>query len=139
MGEIMDLHCNHWVQFNKELDKDRVRREFSKCLCGIAIYKGAELIGFCRLRETNLKCCPEITPWISSVFVKEKWRGRGYGKALMDEICARAKGLGYGTVYLWTDQTPGFYEKLGFVFLKTVQKNEGGDALLYKRDLEFLL
>ena len=44
------------------------------------------------------------------------------------------KKLGYKKVYLWTDQAPLFYQKIGFQFVQIVEKNEGGYGELYSID-----
>ena len=74
---------------------------------------------------------PEIFPWISDVMIIEQFRGKGYGKALIQSAKDFLKKLGYETIYVWTDQAPDFYKKLGFTYLQEVEKNEGGFGKLF--------
>lgn len=63
-----------------------------------------------------------------------KYRGKGYGRKLISEALKILKKLGYKKVYLWTDQAPLFYQKIGFQFVQIVEKNEGGYGELYSID-----
>lgn len=53
---------------------------------------------------------------LRQVWVREDWRGRGLGRALMAEAVAEARRRGCRVVFLTTFgfQAPGFYRKLGF-------------------------
>ena len=50
----------------------------------------------------------------------------------MEEIL---KSLGYDKIYVWTDQAPDFYIKLGFTYLQEVEKNEGGYGKLFYKEV----
>lgn len=41
---------------------------------------------------------------------------------MLQEIVKKAKELGYNKVYLWTDQAPEFYKKIGYTYLQQVEK-----------------
>lgn len=43
--------------------------------------------------------------------------------------------LKYKNVYIWTDQAPDFYKKIGFKFTQIIEKNEGGEGELYTKEL----
>jgi GNAT superfamily N-acetyltransferase len=54
--------------------------------------------------------------YVSTVFVDERYRRKGYGKALIEEMEARAKALGANTIRLDTFNWQGkdFYLALGY-------------------------
>lgn len=54
--------------------------------------------------------------YVSTVFVEESYRRKGYGKLLMEEMEKRAKELGANTIRLDTFDWQGkkFYEALGY-------------------------
>ena len=54
----------------------------------------------------------------------EEYRHQGYGTEMLQEIAKKAKELGYKKVYLWTDQVPEFYKKIGYTYLQQVEKLE---------------
>ena len=101
---------------------------------GIAMFDENDLIGFLVFKKECLYKYPEFTPWISDVMIFDKYRGKGYGRKLISEALKILKKLGYKKVYLWTDQAPLFYQKIGFQFVQIVEKNEGGYGELYSID-----
>lgn len=54
---------------------------------------------------------------------------------MIELISNEAQSLGYNTVYLWTNQAPEFYEKIGFSFLQLVEKDDGSYGRMYYKKL----
>ena len=46
-----------------------------------------------------------------SYSIASEYRGKGYGKQLLQYGEIILKELGYNTIYVWTDQAPDFYKK----------------------------
>ncbi len=142
LQQIATLHFNQWSKFNPQLNLQDKIVEFSNeyattkdsVPCGFALFEENDLVGFCRLRLKNLNKYPEIFPWISSVLILDKYKGKGYGAILVNKAKDLIQSFGYPTAYVWTDQAPDFYKKLGFTFVQYVEKNDGGIAELYKYD-----
>lgn len=129
LERIINKHYTHWKQFNPTLDwnetVDKFKNQFTKeegLPIGYACYDKDTLVGFCTLQKNNLKKYPEIYPWICSVMIFEEYRHQGYGTEMLQEIAKKAKELGYNKVYLWTDQAPEFYKKIGYTYLQQVEK-----------------
>lgn len=142
LNYIINIHYNHWVQFNPKMVKDSTVFKFSKIYTGDELPFGIALIddennivGFCVFKIENLKKYPEIYPWLSDVMIIEKYRGKGYGKLLLNYGENILKKLGFDTIYVWTDQAPNFYKKLGFKYKQKVEKNEGGLGDLYYKHI----
>ena len=135
---IIDLHYNHWVKFNPKMRKEDTEYKFKELYTkdelpfGIVLINDEnDIVGFCVFKIENLKKYPEIYPWFSDVMIIEKYRGQGYGKLLLQKGQEILKQLGYDKIYVWTDQAPQFYIKLGFTYLQEVEKNEGGYGKLF--------
>lgn len=64
-------------------------------------------------------------PYLSRIYVDEQFRGRGYGKAIVQYLMKRNIELGKDTLELWTDTlfrtAHAMYEKLGFQFTGRVR------------------
>lgn len=138
LNYLIDLHYNHWVKFNPKMLKENTIYKFKELYVtndlplGIVLKNDDDcIIGFCVLKKDNLKKHPEIFPWISDVMIIEQYRGKGYGRLLIKSAKNILKELGYETIYVWTDQAPDFYKKLGFTYLQEVEKNEGGFGQLF--------
>lgn len=57
---------------------------------------------------------PDLSPWLASLLVQSKHRGRGYGRALVEHCVAQARTLGFTVLYLYTDTHRQFYTRLGW-------------------------
>lgn len=81
------------------------------------------LVGFVSLFEKDGEELQELTPWYATLYVKEKYRGKGLSKTLNDIIIEEAKKLNYEKLYLKTDLI-NFYENYGFKYLDTLANQE---------------
>ncbi len=66
--------------------------------------------------------------YVSTVYVEEACRRKGYGKALIEEMEKRAKALGANTIRLDTFDWQGkdFYEALGYKCVGSYDNAEDG-------------
>ena len=64
-------------------------------------------------------------PYLSRIYVDERYRGRGYGKAIVQFLMQRNQDLGNHELELWSDTAfrtaHKLYERLGFVFTGRVR------------------
>lgn len=140
---ISQKHYKHWIKYSNELNLENIKREFKTIFnqghnslpLGFAMVNNNKIVGFCCLKLTNIKSCSQYSPWISNVLIFEKYRNKGYGTKLINEALHKLKSLKYKIAYIWTDQAPQFYEKLGFEFLRVVEKDDGTPAKLYQINL----
>jgi len=139
---IINKHYNYWVKFNPLMDLEVTADKFKNLYAanrevpfGIAMFEDKILIGFCVFKKDNLENRYGLTPWIDGVMIFDEYRGKGYGNILMKEALNQLTSLGYKTAYLWTDQAPDFYKKLGFEFVQIIEKSEGGFGELYSKEL----
>ncbi len=84
-----------------------------------------EIIGFCTFLETDYYPENRYSPWISSIFVDEKFRGNKISFKLIENAIEYAKLQGFKKVYIPSDMI-GFYEKCGFIKIDELI-NYGGD------------
>jgi len=57
---------------------------------------------------------PDLSPWLASLLVVPKYRGRGYGRKLIADCAHCARALGYSALYLYTHTHSDYYERLGW-------------------------
>ena len=57
---------------------------------------------------------PNLSPWLASLYVEPRHRGRGYGSALVQYCIQRARHFGYPTLYLYTDTHSQYYARFGW-------------------------
>jgi predicted N-acetyltransferase YhbS len=75
---------------------------------------GDEPIGSVSIVERDMTTHPDLGPWLAAVYVEPLFRGRGVGSELVQRAVRRAAELGAKRVYLYTDDAPAFYERLGW-------------------------
>lgn len=80
-------------------------------LCRLALVDG-ELVGVANLVDHDDEQHRHWSPWLAGLVVKQDWRGRGHGSALVRQLLADARAMGVPRVYLGTDG-PDFYRRLG--------------------------
>ncbi len=138
LNRIINKHFTHWSHFSSSMDLKDTQEKFRNLYAindnipfGIALLEDNNLIGFCVLKMECLKKYSQFFPWISDVMIFDEFRGKGYGKIMIDEALKILAVLGYEQAYLWTDQAPEFYQKIGFTYLQQVEKNEGGFGQLF--------
>jgi GNAT superfamily N-acetyltransferase len=84
-----------------------------------------EFVGTASLiADDELPDAPEPGPWIAAVFVAQWARRQGIGEALIDSLTARARELGFSTVYLYTEHGAPWYEKMGWTRLRVTQLSD---------------
>ncbi len=82
-----------------------------------------EYAGFCILEKRDdygTDIDPDFTPFITAVYIEQKFRGCHLSKILLESASNFALSLGFNAVYLISSQQ-NFYEKFGFEkFVQTV-------------------
>jgi GNAT superfamily N-acetyltransferase len=73
-----------------------------------------EYAGLCVLKKTdNYGTNLDFSPFITTVYVAPKFRGRRISEKLLEAACDYARALGFPAVYL-ISSAQGLYEKYGF-------------------------
>jgi GNAT superfamily N-acetyltransferase len=129
LNKIINKHFSHWHVFSPLMTLDDTINKIKNIYTsntlpyGIAMLENNNLIGFCMLKDYDLKDYPDITPNICNIMIFDEYRNKGNGTKLVNYAKQELKKLGYNKAYLWTDKAPKFYEKLGFKYVKDVLKN----------------
>ncbi len=138
--KIVDEHYAHWSYYNPHMVKSVSFSKFKnlysgrKLPLGIALYEGMNIVGFCVLKEKNIKGRSE-GPWITDALILEKYRRKYYGTKLVEAAINKLRELGYHEVYVWTDQASLFCRKLGFEYVGTTIKDQSGEGEIYTKKI----
>ena len=91
-----------------------------------------KIVGMCSIMKTDYYPQPDIFPWISSVYVDDKYRGHRISGMLIDFANNYAVSQGFSKTYIPTEYV-GLYEKYGYRYLTDITNYGGGtDRLLVK-------
>lgn len=131
LDEVVNLEYEEWAD-NKEINKkERVERKKQKIcslfndssFCKLILIDNNELVGFISIFPNDCEEEPDLSPWYATMYVKEKYRNRGYSRLLNDSILKEAKKRSFSCIYLKTN-LENYYEKFGAVFVKKLKSGE---------------
>ena len=91
-------------------------RDDAEPVYGALAFAGGEAVGFVHYVFHRSTWTIDDSCYLQDLFVASAARGRGYGRALIDHVCAAAAAAGSSRVY-WQTQTDnaaaiGLYEKI---------------------------
>ena len=138
LDEVTSLEYEEWADNKEENKQERIERKKAKIcnsfdnksFCKLILVDNNNLIGFISIFPEDCEEEKKLTPWYSTMYVKEEYRNNGYSRILNDAILREAKNRGFSTLYLKTD-LENYYEKFGAIFIKKLKSGE----YLYKFEL----
>lgn len=84
------------------------------------VFLDNEIIGMYQFAYDDLSVRPDIYPWLANVYIDEKYRGKGYGRRLLESVYDNAKeNIDFNKLFLYTKHI-GLYEKFGWNFIGEV-------------------
>lgn len=92
---------------------------------------GEALAGSASLLSNDMDTHPELSPWLASVYVHPKFRHKGVGTALVEQIQQFAFAQGYEQLYLFTEAQKSFYQGMGWKLLSQ-EDYRGNDVCIMK-------
>lgn len=118
------------------VQKEYQRRITSDLPTTWAALSGKTLCGMISLREHDLAARPDLSPWLSGLYVAPEFRTRGIGTKLVKTVCDAARTRKYRTLYLFLGQhdmqmLEQFYRMRGFAFLDTACDNDGRETKIF--------
>ena len=131
--EVAELTQKEWgSKTNSQVEfKNKVNKKIVKIIknldnrnyCKLILLDNKNLVGFISIFPTDGKERTDLTPWYSTMFIKEEYRGNGYSIILNNAILEEAKKRGYKKIYLKTNLI-NYYEKFGAHYLETLNSGE---------------
>lgn len=137
LEEIMELIYEEWGRYFSSSKESKLMKIKNSILEGnklpkiYVLKKDKEVIGSFTIKENDLKGS-DLTPWLACVVIKKEYRGKGYGMVLLDGI-KKVIDSNYDNMYLLTSLN-NFYEKIGFAYIKDINRDGEIDKLYgYRR------
>ena len=119
---------DHTVRLIENWNFDQWETPFAAILNG-------EIVGIATLMKSDYYPLPEIYPWVSTLFVTEKYRGKRISEELIRFANQYAKEIGFTKTYIPTEHV-GLYEKYGYHYVQDIVNYGNGVDRLYVKDLE---
>lgn len=131
--EVAELTQKEWgnVTSSKEEFKNKVIKKIFKIIenlnntnyCKLILLDDKNLVGFISIFPSDCEERMDLSPWYSTMFIKEEYRGNGYSIILNNAILEEAKKRGYKKIYLKTNLI-NYYENFGAHYLDTLNSGE---------------
>lgn len=97
-------------------------------------YEDDEAVGCVGLREFQDEICE-----MKRLYIKEQYRGKGYGRKLAEAVIAEARKIGYKYMRLdtvpWMKEAIGLYRSMGFYEIEAYRFNPIRGALYFELKL----
>lgn len=93
-----------------------------------------KIVGFCTFMKTDYYPENRYSPWISSIFVDEAYRGCRISEKMIETVIAYAKEQGFSKVYIPSDIS-GLYEKYGFEIIDRLQNYSGDIDNIFAKEI----
>lgn len=86
---------------------------------------GGEVAGTAAIVAGDLESEPELTPWLSALFVAPHHRGGAAGAKLLHTVEERARAGGFDRIYLYCykGRLTSYYEASGWCELKSFERD----------------
>lgn len=91
------------------------------------------IVGMASAMKTDYYPLPEIFPWVSCIFVSEKYRGKGLSGDLIEHANRYLARLGFERSYI-PSEFFGLYERYGYRYVKDIVNYGGGIDHLFVRE-----
>lgn len=101
LEEVVSLTQKEWgkqnlskKQFCEKVNNkiEKIKKLFkNKYYCKLILLDNDKLVGFISIFPTDGEEKKELSPWYSTMYVKEEYRKKGYSKILNDAILKEAK------------------------------------------------
>ncbi len=130
---VYTQNCS-WEDVGKHLAQMLTEKRFSDWETVFAAVEGEKIIGFCTFLKTDYYPENRYSPWISSIFVDERYRGHRVSHEMIETAVQYARELGFKTVYIPSDMI-GFYEKCGFTKIDELKNYAGEFDSIFSRDI----
>lgn len=128
------IRTSSWVGGARLADMIK-NNEFSEWETAFLAIADNRIIGFCTIMKEDYYPENRYYPWISNVFVDEKYRGSRISGRLIDFAVRYAKEHSFDKVYIPTDII-GLYEKYGFTKIDELKNYEGNIDSIFMRKTE---
>lgn len=95
---------------------------------------GGEVAGAAAIVACDLESEPELTPWLSALFVAPEHRGGTVGTSLLRRIEAQAKARDISQMYLYCyeGKLTSYYKAAGWAALKSFEKEGRAFSIMTK-------
>ncbi|WP_085919623.1 GNAT family N-acetyltransferase [Halomonas sp. CSM-2] len=139
IAELAELHHAEWKHLNPSLTlqgraeaiSDAAGREGIPSI--FIAMSGRQLVGSAALVQNDMDTKPDLSPWLSAVYVKEGFRHQGIATELIARCEAEAARSNANVWYLCTEFASKLYEKLSWNHMERCEYKGVTVDVMYKQ------
>lgn len=135
---IAKWHQDEWHNISPDLSTQlRIKmystyKNSATIPCCLIALCGKKPAGSASLILSDMDSHTHLGPWLASVFVHKDFRCQGIASQLIAKCLLNASRAGVKTLYLFTLDKTGFYQKLGWKLIEsTLYQGENVDIMSY--------
>lgn len=119
---VADWLFSQWGHLHPGASIDSVRESVlsrlndSRIPLSLVAISDGNPVGTASIYLHDMESRPELSPWLAAVFVRTDMRKQGIGGALVQAIEQQAIEQGIATLYLFTPDKRGFYQRMNWQF-----------------------
>lgn len=126
-------HCS-WTEVKEHMASLIGNWEFTGWETMFAAMEDEKIIGMASVMKEDYYPLPEISPWVSSVFVSEEYRGLRVSEKLIAAANDYLREQGFDRSYIPSCHV-GLYERFGYSYVRDIVNYGGTADHLYVKDL----
>lgn len=93
-------------------------------------------VGMVSVKFNDMLNRPDLSPWMSALYVTPEYRNTGIGKLLISAVLQDCQDNGIKRIFLFVDsryreKLSAYYSKLGWVFLDEEKDSDGNQTRIY--------
>lgn len=139
INKIANWYFNEWDTPIEKTVSRLLNQPNDDVLIHIVLFLNGEAIGSGGIcTKVNLLSTHErfrqFNPWIALVYTEEKYRSRGFGKMLMDQLDNHAREIGLSKIYLYTATAESLYKRCGWTEIERIIY-KGQDTVVMEKEI----
>ena len=123
-----------WEGVGEHLAEIMEKNIFSDWETVFVVVAEDDILGFSTFMKEDFYPDNRYSPWISTIFVDEKYRGNRLSGKMIEKVIEYAKETGFEKVYIPSDMK-NFYEKYGFVEIDSLENYAGDIDAIFMREI----
>lgn len=144
LDEIADAVFEEWRDLCavNGVDLDRIKAILTErgvregIPVAFVVLDGDEFVATGSIKASEPATKEGVSPWLDMMYVKDSRRGTGAGRLLLRFMEQKALVMGFGTLYLSTDEAEGFYVRNGWTVIEYQTAADGKTVAFMAKNID---
>jgi len=139
-AELARLHALEWQHLYSEWDEKKALEDFrtqrinGSVPATLILREDGRLVGSVSVVRDDCEARRDLSPWLASLYVLPKYRGRGHGRRLIEAAIDLTNRNGVASLYVFTESAEKLFLRHGFVHFAAAVTN-GHAITILRREI----